>query len=86
MGTMGCSPIAIKKIRIKQICDIPFRQTNFLDVKRNTTLKTEKIRSKSFGRKVNQEHISIVTETGSTFIGNFTPETGSAKIIFIRNL
>ena len=66
---------------MNQTFDIPLTETISFDGKRDTTLKIEKIGSKSYGRKVNEEHVSIVIEPGSQYTGHFTPETGSAKNI-----
>ena len=42
-------------------------------------LKLRKIFSKSYQRKVKEDHISIVIEPGSHFTWNFTPQTVRAK-------
>lgn len=53
----------------------------YFDGKRDATLITEKVGAKTYKRKVNEEHISVITEPNSKYVGHFTPGTGTARSI-----
>ncbi|GBM50520.1 hypothetical protein AVEN_160742-1 [Araneus ventricosus] len=45
------------------------------------TLMIEKVNSKQFQRIINEKHYSILEETGSVFVGDVAPSSGSAENI-----
>ena len=74
---------SINVLRKKQTADIPLTETLYLDEKRDTTLKFDKIVSKSYKRKVNEVDISIVKEQVSLYAAHFIPQTGSERIFLL---
>lgn len=53
----------------------------FFDGRKDNTLIQEKVKNKFYRKEVKEEHISLLMQPGSRFIGHVTPVSGSAQHI-----
>lgn len=59
--------------------DISPIKSLYFDRKRDITFVTEKNQGKSYNKKITEEHISILCEPNSNYVGHSTPITGTAQ-------
>jgi len=68
-------------MRSKQMkIDLPIKAIYF-DGKRDNTMTVLKKNGKSYKQKITEEHIALVSEPNSEYVGHFTPEAGTARSI-----
>lgn len=53
----------------------------YFDGRKDETIIKENVRGKSVRKTIQEEHISLVEEPGSTYFGHVTPDSGSGKDI-----
>ena len=55
----------------------------YFDGKKDVTLVNEKRGDKFYKSRLNEEHISIVSEPNSVYVGHVTPDSGSSQNIYL---
>ena len=67
-----------KEIVSKSNENLPILSGLYFDGRHDKTLTTEPLESKQFQKTILEEHYSIVSEPGSTYMGHVTPQSGSS--------
>lgn len=70
-----------KKLRtsLQKVESVPSLQSVYFDGRKDKTLKNEKIGRKFYKRSIVEEHIVLIREPESKYIGHVSPESGNAS-------